>query len=160
MFCILAARWHLLVIKKTVEFQTSRRNRCFIFWTNSINSIICGKISEFSWFCLVLCKKLESLNFCISGLFLKSNGTYVETTRKKLDACCDILENIQYYRTEKADCWIVDDACIIQQTFDGFVRYSKYNVIGLSITKRRWELFLNLRLMHKKLGSGKIFYQK
>ena len=39
-----------------------------------------------------------------------------------IEVTSKMLENIQFYQTDKADCWIVDDACVIQQTHDGFVR--------------------------------------
>lgn len=32
-----------------------------------------------------------------------------------------MLENIEYWNTEKANFWQIDDTCIIQQTSDGFV---------------------------------------
>ena len=40
-----------------------------------------------------------------------------------IQTCTEILENVEFYRTDKADCWIVDEALVIEQTFDGFVRY-------------------------------------
>ena len=58
------------------------------------------------------------------GLFVRSNDLYNEsTTMSPIQTCTEILENVQFYRTDKADCWIVDEALVIEQTFDGFVRY-------------------------------------
>ena len=63
-----------------------------------------------------------------SGIFLKSCEMYNISNESlsgysaAVERCIGMLDNVDYYQSERADVWRIDDACIIQQTFDGYVR--------------------------------------
>ena len=69
--------------------------------------------------------KTVLMNCVFSVLFQNTCSHFAQNhfgLSSAIDVTSKMLENIQFYQTDKADCWIVDDACVIQQTHDGFVR--------------------------------------
>ena len=64
-----------------------------------------------------------------------------------IQTCTEILENVQFYRTDKADCWIVDEALVIEQTFDGFVRYVYVHISKKRFYQILWKSWLLFHLI-------------
>ena len=64
-----------------------------------------------------------------SAIFLKSCEMYNISNESlsgysaAVERCIEMLDKVDYYQSERADVWRIDDACIIQQTFDGYVRW-------------------------------------